>query len=93
MFVRCEIVSSNGVELTFSSSGTHMAALLGKQDAPHIGTKPRHPGDDHSALKQRAAAAPIVASLTLALIKLAAGFASGSLALVSEGAQTPSTSG
>ena len=63
-----------------------MAALLGKQDVPHIGTKPRHPGDDHSALKQRAAAASIVASTILAAVKLAAGFASGSLALLSEGA-------
>ena len=40
----------------------------------------------HSTLKQRAAAASIAASLTLAVAKLAAGLASGSLALLSEGA-------
>ncbi|HXW20476.1 MAG TPA: cation diffusion facilitator family transporter, partial [Roseiarcus sp.] len=38
-----------------------------------------------AALKQRAALASIVASVGLALAKLAAGFLSGSLALVSEG--------
>ncbi len=51
-----------------------------------MGTKPRHPGDDHSTLKQRAALASIAASTVLAVVKLAAGFASGSLALLSEGA-------
>ena len=51
-----------------------------------MGTKPRHPAEDHSALKQRAAAASIVASAILAAVKLAAGLASGSLALISEGA-------
>ena len=51
-----------------------------------MGTKPRHPGDDHSALKQRAAAASIAASSVLAAVKLIAGLASGSLALLSEGA-------
>ncbi len=51
-----------------------------------MGTKPRHPGDDHSALKQRAAAASIAASSILAAVKLIAGLASGSLALLSEGA-------
>ena len=51
-----------------------------------LGTKPRHPGDDHSALKQRAAAASIAASSILAAVKLIAGLASGSLALLSEGA-------
>ena len=51
-----------------------------------MGTKPRHPGDDHSALKQRAAAASIAASSILAAVKLLAGLASGSLALLSEGA-------
>jgi cation diffusion facilitator family transporter len=51
-----------------------------------LGTKPRHPPDDHSALKGRAAAASVVASTVLAALKLAAGAASGSLALVSEGA-------
>ena len=49
-------------------------------------TKPRHAAEDHSTLKQRAAAASIVASTVLAALKLAAGFASGSLALISEGA-------
>jgi cation diffusion facilitator family transporter len=47
-------------------------------------TKP--PAEDHSKLKQRAAAASIVASTVLAVVKLAAGIASGSLALLSEGA-------
>ena len=42
-------------------------------------TKPGHPAEDHSTLKQRAAAASIVASTVLAALKLAAGFASGSL--------------
>ena len=51
-----------------------------------MATKPRHPAEDHSALKQRAAAASIVASTILAALKLAAGMASGSLALLSEGA-------
>jgi cation diffusion facilitator family transporter len=51
-----------------------------------LATKPRHPAEGHSALKQRAAAASIVASTVLAALKLAAGFASGSLALLSEGA-------
>ncbi len=37
-------------------------------------------------LKQRAAAASVGASTILAVVKLAAGFASGSLALLSEGA-------
>lgn len=49
-------------------------------------TKPRRPAEDHRTLKQRAAAGSIVASLVLAALKLAAGFASGSLALLSEGA-------
>ena len=49
-------------------------------------TKPRRPAEDHSALKQRAAAASVVASAMLAAVKLAAGMASGSLALLSEGA-------
>ena len=48
--------------------------------------KPRHPPDDHPALKRRAAAASIAASTVLAALKLAAGMASGSLALLSEGA-------
>ena len=47
---------------------------------------PRHPAEAQSALKQRAAAASIGASTILAVVKLAAGFASGSLALLSEGA-------
>src|SRR5579872_4203879 len=51
-----------------------------------LATKPRHPPDDHTALKQRAAAASVVASTILAALKLAAGMASGSLALLSEGA-------
>src|SRR5580693_8798497 len=50
------------------------------------GTKPRHRAENHSTLKQRAAAASIGASTILAAVKLAAGFASGSLALLSEGA-------
>jgi cation diffusion facilitator family transporter len=48
--------------------------------------KPRDPAEAQSALKQRAAAASICASTMLAVLKLAAGFASGSLALLSEGA-------
>ena len=51
-----------------------------------LATKPRHPPDDHTALKRRAAAASVGASTVLALLKLAAGMASGSLALLSEGA-------
>ena len=51
-----------------------------------MGTKPTDPAKTQSTLKTRAAAASIAASLTLALVKLAAGFASGSLALLSEGA-------
>ena len=51
-----------------------------------MATEPRHSAEDHSTLKQRAAAASIVASTVLAALKLAAGFASGSLALLSEGA-------
>ena len=51
-----------------------------------MATKPRDPAEDHSTLKQRAAAASIVASTILAALKLAAGMASGSLALLSEGA-------
>src|SRR5271166_2909895 len=43
-------------------------------------------GEAQSALKWRTAAASVVASLVLAIVKLAAGFASGSLALLSEGA-------
>jgi cation diffusion facilitator family transporter len=49
-----------------------------------LGKKP--PAEDHSTLKQRAAGASIVASTILAALKLAAGIASGSLALLSEGA-------
>jgi cation diffusion facilitator family transporter len=51
-----------------------------------LGTKPRHRAENHTTLKQRAAAASIGASTILAAVKLAAGFASGSLALLSEGA-------
>jgi cation diffusion facilitator family transporter len=51
-----------------------------------LATEPGHSAGDHSTLKQRAAAASIVASTVLAALKLAAGFASGSLALLSEGA-------
>ena len=51
-----------------------------------LATKPRHPAEGHPALKQRAAAASILASTILAVLKLAAGMASGSLALLSEGA-------
>ena len=51
-----------------------------------MATEPRHPTEDHSTLKQRAAAASIVASTILAVLKLMAGMASGSLALLSEGA-------
>src|SRR6516164_220746 len=40
----------------------------------------------HSALKKRVATASVAASLILAIAKLAAGYASGSLALLSEGA-------
>ena len=55
-------------------------------DDSALETKPRDPAEDHSALKQRAAAASIGASTILAAVKLAAGLASGSLALISEGA-------
>ncbi len=48
--------------------------------------QPHDPAEAQSALKQRAAAASICASAMLAVLKLAAGFASGSLALLSEGA-------
>ena len=48
--------------------------------------EPRQPAEAHSALKRRAAAASIGASAILAAVKLAAGLASGSLALLSEGA-------
>ena len=51
-----------------------------------LGTRPSETDDLRSALKQRAAAASIGASTVLAVVKLAAGFASGSLALLSEGA-------
>ena len=48
--------------------------------------KQRDPTDAHSTLKRRAAAASVGASTILAAVKLAAGMASGSLALLSEGA-------
>jgi cation diffusion facilitator family transporter len=51
-----------------------------------LATEAGHSAGEHSTLKQRAAAASIVASTILAALKLAAGFASGSLALLSEGA-------
>jgi cation diffusion facilitator family transporter len=51
-----------------------------------LSIEPRHSAENHSTLKQRAAAASIVASTILAALKLAAGMASGSLALLSEGA-------
>ncbi len=51
-----------------------------------LGTRRSETDDPRSALKQRAAAASIGASSVLAVVKLAAGFASGSLALLSEGA-------
>jgi cation diffusion facilitator family transporter len=51
-----------------------------------LGTRPSSADSARSALKRRAAAASIGASTILAVVKLAAGFASGSLALVSEGA-------
>jgi cation diffusion facilitator family transporter len=51
-----------------------------------LGTTPPYPAEDASALKLRAAAASVGASSILAITKLAAGFASGSLALLSEGA-------
>jgi cation diffusion facilitator family transporter len=51
-----------------------------------LATKPRHSAENHSGLKQRAAGASIVASTILAVLKLSAGAASGSLALLSEGA-------
>ena len=51
-----------------------------------LAPKPRRPAEALSTLKQRAAAASIGASTILAVVKLAAGFASGSLALISEGA-------
>jgi hypothetical protein len=37
-----------------------------------LAPKPRDPAEDHSTLKQRAAAASIVASTILAVLKLAA---------------------
>src|SRR5580658_3635692 len=51
-----------------------------------LGKKPQDPARTPSTLKTRAAAASIATSLILAVVKLAAGFASGSLALLSEGA-------
>jgi len=51
-----------------------------------VATEPRQWAGDHSALKQRAASASIAASTVLAALKLTAGMASGSLALLSEGA-------
>src|ERR1700728_3716894 len=51
-----------------------------------LAPEPRRPAEALSMLKQRAAAASIGASTILAVVKLAAGFASGSLALLSEGA-------
>ena len=51
-----------------------------------MGQKPQDPAKTPSTLKTRAAAASIATSLILAVVKLAAGFASGSLALLSEGA-------
>ena len=51
-----------------------------------LALEPRRPAEAQSALKQRAAAASIGASTILGVVKLAAGFASGSLALLSEGA-------
>ncbi|MGH6798182.1 MAG: cation diffusion facilitator family transporter, partial [Roseiarcus sp.] len=79
-----------GSPLRFASSpgSEHNASDL-KGKPPNmgrlaLGTKP--PAEGHSALKQRAAAASIGASSVLAVVKLAAGMASGSLALLSEGA-------
>ena len=46
-----------------------------------LAPKPRRPAEALSTLKQRAAAASVGASTILAVVKLAAGFASGSLAL------------
>src|SRR5271155_4373908 len=51
-----------------------------------LGTKSPDPPKALSALKLRAAAASIGASSILAVVKLSAGLASGSLALLSEGA-------
>ena len=51
-----------------------------------MATEPPRPAEAHSTLKQRAAAASVAASTILAALKLAAGAASGSLALISEGA-------
>jgi cation diffusion facilitator family transporter len=51
-----------------------------------LGTHSSDAGGARSALKRRAAAASIGASAILAAVKLAAGLASGSLALLSEGA-------
>jgi cation diffusion facilitator family transporter len=48
--------------------------------------EPARSAEGHSKLKRQAAVASIVASTILAALKLAAGFASGSLALLSEGA-------
>src|SRR5580658_5456559 len=53
-----------------------------------LGKKPQDPARTPSTLKTRAAAASIATSLILAVVKLAAGFASGSLALLSEGAHS-----
>src|SRR6516162_4963647 len=53
---------------------------------PAIATQQAESADLHSTLKGRAAAASVATSLILALAKLAAGYASGSLALLSEGA-------
>ena len=51
-----------------------------------MATSQRDNAADHSALKQRAAIASVATSLAMAVVKLAAGAASGSLALLSEGA-------
>ena len=51
-----------------------------------LGTHSSDADDARPALKRRAAAASVGASAILAIVKLMAGFASGSLALLSEGA-------
>src|SRR3984957_7754093 len=54
-----------------------------------LATEPRHPTEDHSTLKQPAAAASIVARTIPAAMRLSPCMASGSLALISEGNHNP----
>src|SRR6202046_2358644 len=86
---RYSMSSSSGFASLMASE--HNAFGIKGKPPGHMGllaleTEPGHPPENHSKLKQRAAAASTAASTVLAALKLAAGFASGSLALISEGA-------